>query len=123
MSLARNNISRVEGLEPVAGTLQQLWLSYNNIGKLDGLPPLPQLRVLYLANNLIRDLKDIEGLPPSIEARPHAGAADASVDAPAPYPCGSTDARSRVSFRYARCRSCRSSGAPCLRLRAARSRT
>ena len=70
LSLARNNLSRVEGLEPVAGTLQQLWLSYNNISKLDGLPPLPQLRVLYLVNNLVRDLKDLEGLPPSLEARP-----------------------------------------------------
>ena len=69
LSLARNNISRIEGLEPVAGTLQQLWLSYNNISKLDGLPPLPQLRVLYLANNLIRELKEIEALPPSLEAR------------------------------------------------------
>ena len=70
LSLARNNISRIEGLEPVAGTLQQLWLSYNNISKLDGLPPLPQLRVLYLANNLIRDLKEIESLPQTLEARP-----------------------------------------------------
>jgi len=69
LSLARNNLSRIEGLEPVAGTLQQLWLSYNNIAKLDGLPPLPQLHVLYLNNNLVRDLKELETLPGSLEAR------------------------------------------------------
>ena len=99
LSLARNNISRIEGLEPVAGTLQQLWLSYNNISKLDGLPALPQLRVLYLANNLIRDLKEIESLPQTLEARP-ACACLASCDEPL------------TRFRYSsllsyRCRSCR----------------
>ena len=76
LSLARNNITRIEGLEPVAGTLQQLWLSYNNISKLDGLPPLPQLKVLYLANNLIRDLKDLEPVPTSVEARPASRASE-----------------------------------------------
>ncbi len=70
LSLARNNITRIEGLEPVAATLQQLWLSYNMVSKLEGLKGLPQLKVLYLANNLIRDVKELENLPPSLEARP-----------------------------------------------------
>ena len=110
MSLARNNISRIEGLEPVAGTLQQLWLSYNNISKLDGLPPLPQLRVLYLANNLIRDLKEIESLPQTLEARP-ARACFA--------PCNEPLTRFRSSLLLFP-RSCRWSVARCLRQPAAR---
>jgi dynein light chain 1 len=78
LSLARNNITRIEGLEPVAATLQQLWLSYNMVSKLEGLKALPQLKVLYLANNLIRDVKELENLPPSLEARARAHAIGAS---------------------------------------------
>ncbi len=69
LSLARNNISRIEGLEPVADTLQQLWLSYNQILTIGGVASLPQLKVLYLANNAIRDLKELDNLPPCLEAR------------------------------------------------------
>jgi Leucine-rich repeat (LRR) protein len=31
LSLARNNIKKISGLEEVAGTLRELWLSYNQI--------------------------------------------------------------------------------------------
>ena len=31
LSLARNNINRIQGLEEIAGTLKELWLSYNLI--------------------------------------------------------------------------------------------
>ncbi len=34
LSLGRNCIRKLEGLEPVAGTLKQLWISYNSIEKL-----------------------------------------------------------------------------------------
>ena len=34
LSLARNLIRKIEGLEPVAGTLEQLWLSYNQLERL-----------------------------------------------------------------------------------------
>ena len=34
LSLGRNVIRKVEGLEPVADTLQQLWLSYNLLERL-----------------------------------------------------------------------------------------
>jgi dynein light chain 1 len=67
LSLARNSLTRIEGLEPVAATLQQLWLSYNQISKLEGLKALPQLKVLYLANNLLRDVNETANLPPSLE--------------------------------------------------------
>lgn len=31
LSLGRNNLKKIEKLEDVAGTLEQLWLSYNNV--------------------------------------------------------------------------------------------
>jgi len=67
LSLARNLLVGVAGLDAVAGTLQQLWLSYNGIIKLSGLECCTQLRVLYLANNLIKDYKELECVPSSVE--------------------------------------------------------
>lgn len=37
LSLGRNNIKRIMALEDVGQTLEELWLSYNQIEKLDGL--------------------------------------------------------------------------------------
>ena len=37
LSLGRNNIKRIMALEDVGPTLEELWLSYNQIEKLDGL--------------------------------------------------------------------------------------
>jgi dynein light chain 1 len=34
LSLGRNCLKKLESLEAVAGTLQQLWLSYNQIDRL-----------------------------------------------------------------------------------------
>ena len=34
LSLARNNIKKISGLEEIAGSLKELWLSYNQIEKL-----------------------------------------------------------------------------------------
>lgn len=55
LSLGRNYIKQISGLEPVADTLEELWLSYNLIEKLKGLSCLKKLRVLYLSNNQIKD--------------------------------------------------------------------
>jgi hypothetical protein len=38
LSLGRNLVKKIEGLEPVADTLEELWLSYNQIDKLVGGP-------------------------------------------------------------------------------------
>lgn len=35
LSLSRNNIKKIGGLEEIGGTLKELWLSYNFIEKLD----------------------------------------------------------------------------------------
>lgn len=53
-------------LQDVAGTLEELWISYNQISSLDGLQPCVNLRVLYMANNALKDwseLDKIAGLP------------------------------------------------------------
>lgn len=51
----------------MSGTLEELWLSYNQIIKLGGMEQCAKLRVLYLANNLIRDARELECVPPSVE--------------------------------------------------------
>jgi hypothetical protein len=37
LSIGRNQIKKLEGLDDVAGTLRELWISYNLIDKLNGL--------------------------------------------------------------------------------------
>lgn len=53
LSLARNNIKKISGLEEVAGTLRELWLSYNQIEKLDGLSVCTVLNTLFIGSMTI----------------------------------------------------------------------
>jgi dynein light chain 1 len=48
LSLGRNNIKKIEGLDGVADTLKELWISYNNIEKLACVEKLKALEILYL---------------------------------------------------------------------------
>ena len=48
LSLGRNNIRRFQGLEDIGQTLEELWISYNQIEKLD-LQPCVQLHTLLMA--------------------------------------------------------------------------
>jgi dynein light chain 1 len=50
LSLSRNNISKISGLEEVAGTLKELWLSYNLIEKLEGLGMCMKLNTLFIGS-------------------------------------------------------------------------
>jgi dynein light chain 1 len=50
-------------LEAVANSLQELWLSYNQIEKLNGVEVCKKLKVLYISNNKI---KDWAGLMPAV---------------------------------------------------------
>ena len=59
LSLSRNNIKRIMALEDVGATLEELWISYNQIEKLDGLQPCVKLSVLYISNNKIKALDEI----------------------------------------------------------------
>ena len=62
LSLSRNYIKQISGLEAVAETLEELWLSYNLIEKLKGLSVLKVIRVLYISNNLIKDWTEFNRL-------------------------------------------------------------
>lgn len=62
LSLGRNFLKKIEKLEDNSGTLEELWLSYNQIDKLDGLNTLKKLRILYLSNNLIKNFDELTKL-------------------------------------------------------------
>jgi len=66
LSLGRNMIKKIAGLEEVGQTLKELWLSYNQISSLDGLVPCVKLTTLYMSNNKIKDwgeLLKLQGNP------------------------------------------------------------
>ena len=50
------------GLEDVGQTLEQLWMSYNQIEKLDGLQPCVKLHTLFLSNNKIAKWEEVAKL-------------------------------------------------------------
>uniref|UniRef100_A0A8C5E0N4 Dynein axonemal light chain 1 n=1 Tax=Gouania willdenowi TaxID=441366 RepID=A0A8C5E0N4_GOUWI len=55
LSVGRNNIRSLAGLEAVGDTLEELWISYNLIEKLKGVNYMKNLKVLYMAHNLVKD--------------------------------------------------------------------
>lgn len=62
LSLGRNQIKKIEKLDDVSDTLEELWLSYNVIATLDGLSGLTNLTTLYLSNNLIKSWDELDKL-------------------------------------------------------------
>ena len=44
----------VAGIEAVADTLEQLWVSYNKIDKLGPLAKMTKLHTLYMAHNFVK---------------------------------------------------------------------
>jgi dynein light chain 1 len=58
LSLGRNNIKSLTGLEAVGDTLVELWISYNNIEKLKGINMLRNLKVLFMSNNSVKDMSE-----------------------------------------------------------------
>ncbi|XP_034432537.1 dynein light chain 1, axonemal isoform X1 [Hippoglossus hippoglossus] len=55
LSLGRNNIKALNGLEAVGDTLEELWISYNLIEKLKGIQCMKKLKILYISNNLVKE--------------------------------------------------------------------
>ena len=62
LSLSRNGIKKISGLEEVGQTLRELWLSYNLIEKLDNLQSCQKLQTLYISNNKIKNWEEIDKL-------------------------------------------------------------
>ncbi|XP_052828672.1 dynein axonemal light chain 1 isoform X3 [Octopus bimaculoides] len=62
LSLGRNKIKVLTGLDAVGETLEQLWISYNSIEKLKGINVLKNLRVLYMSNNVVSDWNEFNKL-------------------------------------------------------------
>lgn len=59
LSLGRNMIKKIAGLEEIGATLKELWLSYNSIATLDGLHPCVKLTTLFVSNNKIKDWDEL----------------------------------------------------------------
>ncbi|WAR20536.1 DNAL1-like protein [Mya arenaria] len=62
LSLGRNNIKSLTGLEAVGDTLTELWISYNRIEKLKGINVLKKLKVLFMSNNEVKDMGEFSKL-------------------------------------------------------------
>merc|ERR1719191_125546 len=62
LSLGRNVIKKISGLEEIGGTLRELWISYNSISTLDGLQPCTKLTTLFMSNNKIKDWSELAKL-------------------------------------------------------------
>lgn len=62
LSLSRNNIRRISGLEQIGQSLKELWLSYNLIDKLDNLQSCVKLHTLFITNNKIKSWDEVDRL-------------------------------------------------------------
>ena len=62
LSLGRNKIRAVRGLDFLGKSLKELWISYNEIEKLDGFKSLAKLQKLYIGNNLIAKIDELNNL-------------------------------------------------------------
>mmetsp|Transcript_12027 Transcript_12027/g.33993 ORF Transcript_12027/g.33993 Transcript_12027/m.33993 type:complete len:225 (+) Transcript_12027:713-1387(+) len=96
LSLGRNAIKRLDGIQAAANSLEQLWISYNVIDSLKHMETMRHLRVLYASNNAISSWEEIDRLAGlehlhdvlfignPLHARYHAKGTTA-VDGPATY--------------------------------------
>ena len=62
LSLGRNMIKKISGLEEIGSTLRELWISYNQISTLDGLNCCIKLETLFISNNKIKEIAEIRKL-------------------------------------------------------------
>jgi len=62
LSLGRNQIKKLENLDGIGGRLEQLWISYNPIEKLNGIEKLHVCTVLFMGNCKVKDEKEFDKL-------------------------------------------------------------
>ena len=62
LSLGRNQIRKITGLDEVGATLEQLWISYNQIEKLDGIQGCVRLHTLFISNNKVKNWEEVNRL-------------------------------------------------------------
>jgi dynein light chain 1 len=53
---------KIEKLEEVSATLEELWISYNQISSLDGISMCTNLTTLYISNNAIKSWSELDKL-------------------------------------------------------------
>ena len=53
---------KIEKLEEVSATLEELWISYNHISSLDGISMCTNLTTLYISNNAIKSWSELDKL-------------------------------------------------------------
>lgn len=62
LAIGRNLLKKLDKIDKAAATLQQLWMSYNNVKSFAPLVACKRLRVLYAAHNLIDKISEIDRL-------------------------------------------------------------
>ncbi|ALC39904.1 CG10839 [Drosophila busckii] len=66
LSLSRNYLKTLNGIESLAENLEELWVSYNNIEKLKPLEAMKVLRVFYCSHNAVKGWEEFNriAVPP-----------------------------------------------------------
>ncbi|KAL6602572.1 hypothetical protein U3516DRAFT_801711 [Neocallimastix sp. 'constans'] len=54
LSLSTNNIEKINGLDAISETLEELWIYYNLIEKYNGIECCKKLKVFYASNNKVK---------------------------------------------------------------------
>lgn len=54
--------AKIEKLDDVADSLEELWISYNQVTTLDGLSNLSHLTRLYMSNNSVKSWSELDKL-------------------------------------------------------------
>ena len=62
LAIGRNMLKKLDKIDKAAATLQQLWMSYNNVKSFAPLAACKRLRVLYAAHNNVDKLSEIDKL-------------------------------------------------------------
>ena len=62
LSIGRNKIKKIAGLDDIGQTLEQLWISYNELDKFDGLSKCVKLHTIFATNNKLKNWDEVAKL-------------------------------------------------------------